>query len=145
MRCELDYERLKSDIRVAVKIFSTLLVATNSIYIVIDGLDEIDEMERSIFVMHLLNTLKDCEVKILFSSRPEDDLKKLLSDRVESVRVDARNAGSIQAFVRQWTETWLQDRHFFPEHQSAIRRWLSPLASKAKGCSRSIVQSMAEC
>jgi hypothetical protein len=50
-----------------------------------------------------------------------------------SIRVDKRNAGSIQAFVNWHTQKWFLDRAFLPEAQAEIERLLAPLASNSKG------------
>ena len=132
--CELSRETLKSNNEVALKILSTLLTCAGTAYIVIDGLDEVDEIERSLLVRQLLTILETCEgVKIFISSRPEADLKTLLTGHTTSIRVDDRNAGSIQAFVNQWTKNWFREGQVSPTGQAEIERWLAPLAYKSKG------------
>ena len=132
--CQLDRKNIKSNISVAIEVLSTLLKCAGIVYMIIDGLDEINEIERSLLVKHLQDILKNNEeARVLISSRPEADLKKLLDDQSISIRVDNRNAGSIQAFVRQWTKDWFEERGLSSQEKAAIEGWLAPLASKSKG------------
>ena len=126
-------EDLKSSADAATNLLKTLLVCAGPTYIVIDGMDEIDETERCRLLKRLLDVSKTCqEVKILISSRGEADIADLLKDQV-SIRVDSRNAGSIQTFVNQRTEEWFSKCNFLPEAQAEIQGLLAPLASNAKG------------
>lgn len=132
--CQLDRKNFKSNTKIALEILSSLLAYAGTVYIVIDGLDEMDEIERGILVKNLQDILKRCGgVRILISSRPEADLKSLLGGQTPSIRVDNQNAGSIQMFVRHWTRNWFEERQFSSQARAAIEGWLAPLASKSKG------------
>ena len=131
--CQAGGENLKSSLDAAANLLKTLLVGAGPIYIVIDGLDEIDEIERYRLLKRLLEMPETChEVKILMSSRAEADIMDLLKDQV-SIRVDGRNAGSIQTFVNRRAEEWFGRCNFLPEAQGEIQRLLAPLASNAEG------------
>jgi len=125
---------LKSCTKFASEVFSTLLKCAGPTYIIIDGLDEIAELDRRIFLHELLNILKDSdEIKLLISSRQEDDISRILEDNAQVIRVDNRNAGSIQAYINRSTQSWFQNVHFNAEAQSEIQGLLAPLAANAKG------------
>lgn len=144
MLCQSWGENLKSSAEAAAHLLKTLLVCAGPTYIVIDGIDEIDGLERCRLLKLLLEVSKTCkDVKILLSSRAEADIKDLLKDQV-SIRVDNRNAGSIQTFVKQRTEKWFTECNFLPEAQAEIQGLLAPLASTAKGMSCSLTQSHTE-
>lgn len=132
--CQLGRENLKSNINAATSFLTTLIDCAGPVYIIIDGLDEIDEIERSKLMRQLLDLSKNClEIKILVSGRPEADITATLHDKAVTIRVDKRNAGSIQAFVNWHTHKWFLDRAFLPEAQAEIERLLAPLASNSKG------------
>ncbi|KAF2191077.1 hypothetical protein K469DRAFT_746515 [Zopfia rhizophila CBS 207.26] len=132
--CQSSREKLKSNITVATSLLATLLACAGPAYIAIDGIDEIDEMERGRLLQQLLDLSKDCKgLKILVSSRPEADITTILKDNAVIIRVDNRNAGSIQAFVTRHTQTWFQDRGFLSETRAEIAGLLAPLASNSKG------------
>ena len=131
--CQAGGEGLKSSLEAAANLLKTLLVGAGPTYIIIDGLDEIGEIDRCRLLTRLLEMPETCHaVKILLSSREEADIIDLLKDQV-SIRVDSRNAGSIQTFVNRRVEEWFGRRNFFPEAQSEIQRLLAPLASNAEG------------
>jgi hypothetical protein len=131
--CQSGGENLKSSVDAAANLLKTLLVCAGPTYIVIDGMDEIDEIERCRLLKQLLDVCKTCqEVKVLITSRAEADIADLLKDQV-SIRVDRRNAGSIQTFVNQRTKEWFSKCNFLPEAQAEIQGKLAPLASNAKG------------
>ena len=115
-------------------LLATLLGTAGSVFIVIDGLDEIDEIERTRLLRGLLELSNTChEAKFLVSSRIEDDIHKVLHDKAVEVRIDSRNAGSIQAFVEHRAQDWFMSREFLPEDRTEIMGLLAPLSSKANG------------
>jgi len=132
--CESSREKLKTNVEVAAKLFSDLLACAGLVYVVIDGLDEIKELERGLLLKHLLAVSRDAEdVRICISSRPEADLKTYLDEKADTVRVDTQNAGSIQKFVDHQTQKWLHDRNASPAAAAEVQRLLAPLAWKSKG------------
>jgi hypothetical protein len=133
--CESSRENFESNLDAALGILRTLLLSCiDTVYVVIDGLDEINELQRILLVKHLLEILQGCdEVRICLSSRPEADLKMKLDSKATSIRVDARNAESIQHFVKQWTEDWFERRQIYSQARVDIWRLLAPLAEKSKG------------
>lgn len=132
--CHSSCDDLKCNMNAAKTLLSTLLHSVGPVYIIIDGLDEIDGVERGMLLNQLLQLSTDCdEAKLLFSSRPEADITDLLKEKSTIIRVDGRNAGSIQTYVSQHIRKWFQEREFLPEAQAEIERLLAPLASNSKG------------
>ena len=115
-------------------LLKTLLDCAGPAFIIVDGVDEIDETERGILLSRLLDLSNDCEgAKILVSSRPEADITTIFKAKSEIIRVDSKNAGSIQAFVTRRSREWFLSRNFLPQVQVEIEGLLAPLASNAKG------------
>lgn len=132
--CQSTAKELKRNLKKAVELLITLLSTAGPVFIVIDGLDEIDEIERGRLLQQLLELSNSCdETKILVSSRTEDDIQAILRDNVVEIRVDNRNAGSIQAFINRRVQAWFTLRDFVPEARAEIEELLAPLASKANG------------
>jgi hypothetical protein len=134
--CQSNRENLKNSITVAVSLLTTLLNCAGPVYIIIDGVDEIDKIERGRLLRQLLDLSKNCkETKILISCRLEADIQTIfdLASASASIRVDNRNAGSIQAFVNSQSHTWFQTRNFLPREKAEIERLLAPVAANAKG------------
>ncbi|KAF2792115.1 NACHT domain protein [Melanomma pulvis-pyrius CBS 109.77] len=132
--CQSSRENLKSNLSAATDILTTLLSCAGPVYITIDGVDEIDVVERSRLLRQILEMSKVCgETKFIISSRPEADITAILDGETATIRVDNRNSGSIQAFINLNTQKWFQQRDFLPEARAEIEGLLAPLASNSKG------------
>lgn len=132
--CQSVAKEPKRELKVAVELLTTLLNVAGPVFIIIDGIDEIDEFERKRLLSRLLELSNSCEeAKILVSSRVEDDIYSILRDKTIEIRVDNRNAGSIQAFVSRRAQAWFLSQDFLPEARDEIEGLLAPLSSKAKG------------
>ncbi|KIW65266.1 hypothetical protein PV04_07539 [Phialophora macrospora] len=134
--CQSSSETLKSSIEAATELLKTLVHYVTPVYIVIDGIDEIDELERGRLLKHILSLLKTDDrassARVCISSRIETDLTRMLKDWA-IIRVDHHNAGSIQKFVNQCARQWYSEDNISPEMKSEIEGLLAPLASHAKG------------
>ncbi|KAF2239008.1 hypothetical protein EV356DRAFT_504364 [Viridothelium virens] len=128
------HEDLKYNIDSATRLLTTLAACAGPVYFIIDGLDEVEELERGRFLKRLLGALESCkDAKILVSSRPEADLEKILEETATRLRVDHRNAQGIKAYVDKHTKKWFRDREFLPEAEMEIKNLLAPLPATAKG------------
>jgi len=127
-------KEFKHDLKTVMKLLITLLCTAGPVFIVIDGFDEIDEIERARLLYCLLELSSSCdETKILVSSRIEDDIRAVLRDKAVEIRIDSRNAGSIQAFVSRRVHAWFLSRDFLSEARTEIMGLLAPLSSKSNG------------
>ena len=97
---ELSREGLRSKIDVANQVLTTLLTCAGPVYVIVDGVDEIDEMERGRLVKQLVFLSEKClELRVLISSRPEADLKQIFDNKVTVLSVNDHNSESIQTYV----------------------------------------------
>ncbi|KAI3319186.1 hypothetical protein HD806DRAFT_295960 [Xylariaceae sp. AK1471] len=114
-------------------LLKTLLTGSGPTYIIVDGLDEMEQKERSILLEQLVGM--DCcpEMRILFSSRPEDDIANILDTKAIEIHVNKRNSGSIETYIKQRARNWFEDGEFDQEAQKQIERLLVPIAARAKG------------
>lgn len=127
-------ENLRNSIDVAVNLLTTLLNCAGAAYIIIDGVDEIDETECARLLRELLGLSKNCrETKILVSSRIEAHIKTKLDSASASIRVDHCNAGSIQTFVNFESDRLFEIWNLLPDEKADIERLLAPVAANAKG------------
>lgn len=102
-------------------------------YIILDGLDEMEAVERGILLEQLAD-LESCpEVRTLISSRPEDDIASILDAKASKIRVDKRNSDSIQSYVNQRTRDWMRTANFDQEIRKQVEHLLKPLAEHANG------------
>lgn len=117
-----------------VGLLKKFLVASGFTYIIIDGLDEMEECERQILLCRLKELSQECkDMRLLISSRPEDDISKRLQAEATMIRVDERNSGSIQIYVDRRCQDWMYSRSFDPVTKRELLQFISPLSAKAKG------------
>jgi nucleoside-triphosphatase THEP1 len=133
--CQSDVAAVKSQIEIATALLKTVLDCAGPSHIVIDGLDEIDGIERTVLIKQLLHLSAECsELKVVFSSRGEADIARVLRDnKVTIIEAHRRNTESIEVFVDARRDDWFRERQFWPEMQEELTRLLNPLAAKAGG------------
>lgn len=120
--------------RYAANTLKSILELSQTTYIIVDGLDEMDEHERQALMGHFIELSDHCDnLKILISSRHEYDIWKTLQVKTRSIRVDKRNSGSIQNYVDYRSEKWFDDKSFDPTVKLEIVGLLLPLSAKAQG------------
>jgi hypothetical protein len=102
-------------------------------YIILDGLDEMEAVERGI-LLRQLSDLDTCPtVKMLISGRPEDDIASILDAKATKIRVDRRNSDSIQSYVTERTQEWIRTANFDQEIRQQVERLLAPVGKTANG------------
>ncbi|RAH68765.1 NACHT domain protein [Aspergillus aculeatinus CBS 121060] len=132
--CHSTHDRIRSDVTVAVELLRVLLNCAGPAFLVVDGVDEIEELERGILLNQLLLLPEKCpETRVFISSRRESDIAAILEKISESIRIDKRNQEGIQAFISQQLGLMFESREFPPDVQAQIRQSMEPLASKANG------------
>lgn len=132
--CKSTGQKLKSHLEEAAELLKTVLECAGASYVIVDGLDEIDSLERSALIKQLVRLCTECtKTKVLFSSRIEENITSLLKDKTFEIDVHSRNSGSIQTFVNWRKAEWCQERGFRPEFRNELDSLLAPLAADAKG------------
>ncbi|KAI0154181.1 hypothetical protein GGR57DRAFT_512483 [Xylariaceae sp. FL1272] len=130
---ESNARQLAGSTKYVSELFQTLLAVSGPTYIVVDGLDEIEAVERKLLLQHLVDIVSCPAIRVLLSSRPEDDITSILTTKATGIRVDERNSGSILTYVQQELDGWMTSRDFDHEAQDKIRRLLAPIATTANG------------
>ena len=132
--CQSSGEKFRHSTEVVKSIFKTLLLNSGTVYITIDGLDEIDGASRCQILTILLQLVSEVgDLRLLISCRAEPDIASILKLKCLIVRIHELNIGGIQSFVTQRTELWYTQREFYPEVEDEMKSLLAPLAHKAKG------------
>jgi hypothetical protein len=132
---ESNERELIGSTRYVLELLKTLLdtPAVRPTYIILDGLDEMEVVERGILLQQLTD-LESCPgIKILISSRPEDDIASILDAKATKIRVDKRNSGSIQSYVNQRTQDWIRTANFKQEIRKRVEHLLAPVTANANG------------
>ncbi|KAL1623893.1 hypothetical protein SLS56_008088 [Neofusicoccum ribis] len=103
-------------------------------YIVIDGLDEIAEPER---IRLLSEFLKLCDahdnVKLLISSRAEQDIQRQLCSKAELIRVHDGNDQVIQTYVDERSREWISTLPLDVETAREIQKLMRDIGPRSKG------------
>lgn len=129
----VDERELTSGTKPIITMFEKLMLCSGPSYIIIDGLDEIDELERGIVLQHVIAVTKACTtLKVLISGRPSEDIEGKLKKEAK-ITVHERNAGSIQSYVDQRTPKLLKIFAEDPKAKSEIHGLLKCLGAESKG------------
>jgi Cdc6-like AAA superfamily ATPase len=115
------------------QVFKTLLASIGPIYIIVDGLDEMEALERGILLQQLTSMTECPEVKILVSSRPEDDIANILETKSKNIRIDDNNGQGIRLYIKQKVEEWMEVAKFSREARGKIERLLIPIVANSNG------------
>jgi hypothetical protein len=132
-----NYRQIMSSFEFITELFANLVKASGTTFIVIDGVDEMAETQRGILLKALTSQLKVCgNLKLLISSRRERDIELALGNDVPSARVDHKNMGDIEAYVKKQTEDWLPELRSYGADDlmcSEAKLLLGSISSKANG------------
>ena len=89
------------------------ICSSEPVYIILDGLDECDEIERKQLLRTILGFLQNCSnLHILIASRKEVDIRQELGIECETLNVEEKNRTDIKRFVtREINDLWRKIRH----------------------------------
>ncbi|KAH4040807.1 hypothetical protein HBI56_015270 [Parastagonospora nodorum] len=132
--CQSSGENFRHNIEAAKSVFKTVASSAGTLYITLDGLDEIEKAPRSKILESLLQFSSEIDgLRLLISCRAEGDITSTLKGKCSSIRIDEHNTEGIHTFITQHTSKWYNERDFCPEVRKEIGSLLAPLADKAKG------------
>lgn len=130
-----EYRRLNSDLSFVKDLFGRFLDSIPTMFIVIDGLDEILQPERRQILRTTLDILQmRSGVKVLISSRPEDDISNIISKDVQPLRVHDCNHYDIEAYVRSRAASLVSNASIAESGlEQEISNLMKEIAAKAEG------------
>ena len=90
------------------KLLETFICGSAPIYIILDGLDECDEIERKQLLRKILGLWQNCpNLHVLIASRKEVDIRWALETKCEMLVVEEKNRTDIKRFVtREINDLW---------------------------------------
>ena len=131
-----NYRNLLSSVEFVQGILEKLLSSIGTNFIVLDGLDEIDQSSRKSILDMLLKISKSCnQTRILFSSRNEVDIAKILKEKAYRVHIGGQNISDIRTYVKDVGEQWLSSLSLKISESSEIESMLAKIPDKAQGMS----------
>ena len=82
------------------KLLETFICGSEPVYIILDGLDECEEIERKQLLRKILGLWSNCSnLHILLASRKEVDIRQALEKNCETLIVEEKNRTDIKRFV----------------------------------------------
>ena len=82
------------------ELLETLICGSEQVYIVLDGLDECDEIERKQLLRTILGLWQNCSnLRVLIASRKEADIRRALETNCVTLIVEEKNRTDIKRFV----------------------------------------------
>ena len=131
---ESNYRQLSSKVAFAQDLLLKMLQLVEQPYMIVDGIDEIEYLERQRLLGILLSLCKDCgDLKLLIGSRGEYDIVRLLRPKALTIRVDHKNSKDIGSYVNSQVDMWCSKFNIDGTTSLEIRTLLSSVALKAKG------------
>ena len=129
-----NYRQLNSSVDFAKGLLRLVLDGLPMTFILLDGLDEMLETEGVLLLRVMLELVNDHDnLKVLFSSRPEDDISRFLARKVSPIQVHDGNAADIEAYVDTRASSWLLDLPVSAAVASEIRVLMRKVALHAEG------------
>ncbi|KAI0847594.1 hypothetical protein F5Y00DRAFT_271106 [Daldinia vernicosa] len=106
-----NHRKLKSDSSFVLDLLCTILNSLGASYIILDGLDELNENSWKHLLSSLLQINEKCpEAKLLISSREEREISLRLKSKSVPLRVDYKNLHDIDAFVQLECECIIDEK-----------------------------------
>ena len=130
---ENNYRKLTSSSDFVEDLLKDLLRDSRTTYLVVDGMDEVAEVERLFLLESLMRLQKSQNLKLLISSRAEYDINLLLALQCERIQVHESNAQDISDYIDYRTNNWLSGLEADPEIISELGRHTEDIALKSKG------------
>lgn len=127
---------LKTNMATAKELLTNALKVVGGAFVIVDGLDEVEEVERKFFLISLMDVLDACRdttTKVCISSRAEHDITQILVPKATTIRVDTKNIVGIQVYISSRYKQWMAESDFSSRGRQEIQALLSPMSVKAKG------------
>ena len=105
-----DRQKFTGDIEYVKGLFCGVVKDSGPLYIIIDGLDEIEEHHRQLLLKTLLEVVDICgDIKFQLSSRKEHDILRILGTKVISLMLNENNLADIENYVETQGKEWCEE------------------------------------
>ncbi|KAK6957593.1 hypothetical protein Daesc_000380 [Daldinia eschscholtzii] len=134
---ESDYRKLKSDCGFVLDLLCTILNSIGTSYLILDGLDELNEVSWKHLLSTTLQIIEKCQgTKLLISSREEREMSLQLESKSIPLRVNSKNHQDIHAFVQLECEDIIDEKKRCGADEQTcirIREALETITEKSEG------------
>ncbi|KIW15876.1 hypothetical protein PV08_05926 [Exophiala spinifera] len=132
-----DREKFNGDVEYNKDLFCSVIEVSGPAYIIIDGLDEIEEGRRKSLLKTLIEVVDLCgNIKLLISSRKEHDILQTFCARAVSLVINERNSKDIERYMEQQGEEWTDELRRYGADETEcneLRNELQKVVIKADG------------
>lgn len=132
-----DYRKLKNDEDFVIDLLCKVFKSTGSNFIILDGLDELDDCSWGHLLTSLFKINKSCpETKFLVSSREERGITLRLDKKAIPLRIDHQNSKDIESFVQLECKSLLLEMRDLGADENTcleIKGKMSKISEKAAG------------
>ncbi|KAI0840677.1 hypothetical protein F5Y06DRAFT_293941 [Hypoxylon sp. FL0890] len=132
-----NYRRLKNDSDFVFDFLCRILNSLGPSFIILDGLDELDESSCKDLLSNILKINEKCvETKLLISSREDRDISLRLSGKAVPLRVDYKNFEDIDKLVQlECEDLLLEMRGYGADERTClkVKEKLATIAENAQG------------
>lgn len=132
-----DRQKFNGDVDYNTDLFCRVVEDSGPVYVIVDGLDEIEECRRRPLLRTLLKVVDLCgNVKLLISSRKEHDILEICCSRAVSLVLNERNSKDIEQYVQQQGEEWTDELRSYGADQAdcnEVRNELQKIVIKSEG------------
>ncbi|OTB06435.1 hypothetical protein M426DRAFT_9573 [Hypoxylon sp. CI-4A] len=129
--------KIRSDSNFIMGLLCKALDGLGPCFIIIDGLDELDEISWNNLLLNVLKINERCkETKLLISSREERNISLHFGSKATPLRVDYKNSEDICSFVELEGEDLLSEmRHYGADERTCLKAkdGLKAITEKAEG------------
>lgn len=134
----LDYQKSRGHFRPPARFLAELLekliCGTEPTYMIVDGLDECEESQRKEILETIICLSQKCSnLRVLFSSRREVDIDRVLQGICQIVPVDQHNRGDIQSYVTVQLQEICQKARTSGDLVANIKSLVRPIVTQANG------------
>ena len=131
---EHNYRKLVGSYSYVRDLIRDILTNLPAMYLVIDGLNEIAETERSTLLSSLQILQRDSpSLKLLISSKTEHDINASLRFNCHMIAIHNENSKDIANSIKTRTSSWLAGLTLAPELVHSIRGCTKEIATKSQG------------
>ncbi|KAI1092734.1 hypothetical protein F5B19DRAFT_453335 [Rostrohypoxylon terebratum] len=132
-----DYRKLKNDEPFVIDLLCKVFKSTGPSFIILDGLDELDERSWGHLLTSLFKINDNCpETKILISSREERGITLQLNKKAIPLRIDRHNSKDIELFIELECEGLIFEMRALGADENTcleIKRKVNKISERAAG------------
>lgn len=129
-----NYRQMSSSVEFAQKLLQSILSSIGLTFVVVDGLDEVNQTERQALLKFLLQIAEDCpDLRLLIAGRDEFDIARVVKKKVQLVYIAKQNSQDIKLYVKDIGGEFIRSQPFDMSIISELEEKLDEVSVMADG------------